>query len=166
MLLDDRGVNGAQFGAGRLEVDSRSEPSKKIGHPVDAALHHRRIEMMRARDHVSDDLGLGRVRHRRFQHADNGGRAVAEPDPLPDDRFVALQCARPEAVREHRCARCRRPIVGGGEQAPSDRPQTHHIEIRPADHAGANDPRFPEADERELNRREVAEGGERLDARL
>ena len=51
-----------------------------------------------------------------------------------------------------------RPIVGRAEQAAQHRTQPHDFEVRPADDARANDARLAEADHRELDGGEVAEG--------
>ena len=86
MLLDHRRVNRAQFGARRVQVGARRQPGEELGHPVDAAVDHRRRQMVRAGDDVGDDLGLGRVGDRRLEDADDRRRAVAEPDGLAEDR--------------------------------------------------------------------------------
>ena len=52
-------------------------------------------------------------------------------------------------------------IVRRTEQAPEDRPQPHDLEERPIDDAGANHARLAEADQRELDGRELAEGADR-----
>ena len=90
---------------------------------------------------------------------------VSEPDRLADDRRIALERRRPEAVRQHRRARRLRPVVAGVEQAAEHRPQAHDLEVRAADDAGADHARLAEADHREADGGEVAEGGQRLDAR-
>ena len=41
---------------------------------------------MRAGHDVRDDLGVGRIGHRRLEDADHRGVARAEPDRLADDR--------------------------------------------------------------------------------
>ena len=67
MLLDDRAVDGAQLGARRVEVGARREPAEQLGHPMHAAVHHRRVQMVRAGHDVGDDLGFRRIGHRRLE---------------------------------------------------------------------------------------------------
>ena len=83
MLLHHRRVNRAQFGARLLERRARRQPAEQLRHPMDAPGHHRRRQMMRAGDDVGDDLGFRRIRHRRFQHADDGRRRVPSRTVLP-----------------------------------------------------------------------------------
>ena len=131
-----------------------------------APFHHRRVQMMRARHDVRDDLGLRRIGNARFEDADDGGRAVSEPDRFSDHRRVALQRGGPEAMGEHGGARRPRAVIGRVEQAAPLSTQAHDLEIRSADDARADHTRFAQADHREIDRREVAECRERLDARL
>jgi hypothetical protein len=57
-----------------------------------------------------------------------------------------------------------RPVVARVEQAAPHWTQSHDLEIRPADDAGADRPGFAQPEHGELDHREVAEGAERLDA--
>ena len=60
----------------RESAPGASRPNSSVirwTRPVD----HRRRQMMRAGDDVGDDLGLGRIRHRWFQHADDRWRSAS-----------------------------------------------------------------------------------------
>ena len=74
-------VDGAQLGARRFEVDAGREPAEQLRHAMDAARHHRRRQMMRAGHDVGDDLGFRRIRHRRFEHADDGRASACRAGP-------------------------------------------------------------------------------------
>ena len=78
MLLDDGAVGGAQFGARLLEIGARRKAAEQLRHPMHAAVHHRRVEMMGTGDDVGDDFSLGGIRHRRLDHADDGRGAIAQ----------------------------------------------------------------------------------------
>ena len=131
-----------------------------------AAGHHGRTEMVRAGDDVRDDLGVGRIRHGGFQHADDGGRPRAKADGLANHGRVAVQGAAPEAMRQHRGASRIGPIVTGGQQAAENGPQPHDVEERAADDAGLHKARVAQPGQGEVNRREITEGADRRDARL
>ena len=77
-----------------------------------------------------------------------------------------MQRLGPEAMRQHRDARRLRPIVGRIDQAAADGLQSHHREKRSTDHAGTDDARLAQADQREVDAREIAQGGNRFDAGL
>ena len=154
-----------ELGARRFQFCARRKPAEELRHPMLAAGHHRRRQMMRAGDDVGDELGLGRIRHGRLEDADNGRRAGAEANGLAEHLRIAVERGGPEAVRQHRRARRVLPIVARAEQAADHRAQPHHLEVRPADDAGANDARLAEADHGEVDGGEVAERGDRLYAR-
>ena len=165
MCLHHRRMRRAQLRPRGVERRARRQTAEKLGHPVHASLDHRRVEVMRARDDVGDDLGLLRIRHRRLEHADDRRRPIAQPHLPADHVRIALEGARPEPVGQHRRAVGLRPVVGRSEQPAHHRPQAHHFEVRAADHARADGPRIAEADHRELDRREIAERAERLHRR-
>ena len=56
-----------------------------------------------------------------------------------------------------------RAIVLRAKEPPQGRAQPHHLEIRPADDAGADRARLAEAEHGELDGGEIAEGADRLD---
>ena len=79
---------------------------------------HRRRQVMRAGHDVGDELGFGRIGHRRFEHADNRRRARVEANRLADHRRIALERRRPEPVGQHRGAGRARPVVAGVSRRP------------------------------------------------
>ena len=119
---------------------------------------------MRAGDHVGDDLGLGRIRYGRFQHAHDGGRALAELHGLADDGQIAIEGGLPEAVREDGGASGIRAVITHVEQAAHDRMKSHHLEIRAAHDSSANLAGVAEAYHGEADDGEVAELADRFDA--
>jgi hypothetical protein len=131
-----------------------------------ATVHHGGVEVVRARHHVRHDLRLGRVRHRWFQDADNGGRAIAEANGLSNDRLVGLQHAGPEPVRQHHGALGGRSVIGRPDQPACDGPQSHHAEVRPAHDPGPHHARLAKAHQREFQCREIAKGRHALHAGL
>ena len=135
MLAHHRGVNGNQLGAGLVKGDTGRKSSEQLRHPMRPAGHHRGLEVMGAGHDVRDDLGVGRVGHRRLEDADNRGVARTETDGLADHGRIAVERDRPEPVREDGRARCVRPIVLRVQQAPEDRAQAHDVEERPTNHA-------------------------------
>ena len=69
-------------------------------------------------------------------------------------------------VVQNRCVRTAAPSAFGpsscrAEQAAEHRAQAHHLEERPADDAGLDHAGLVQAKQREINRRKVAEGGDR-----
>ena len=142
------------------------EPAEELGHPVHAAVHHRRVDrwcgLVTTLAMISVSAGYGT----------DGSRTptmVAERSPsrtvLPITDGSLFERGGPEAMGQHRGAGRLRPVVGRAEQAAEHRTQAHDVEVRPADDAGANHARLAEADHREVDGGEVAEGGQRLDAR-
>ena len=167
MLADDRSVDRRQLGARVVDGRPRCQTAEELGHPMRPVRHHQRAEVVRARHHVGDDLGGHRVRHRRLEHADDGRRPRAKADPLADDRRIAGERRRPEAIGQHRRAGRLRSSIACVEQTAEHRTKAHHVEVRSADDAGLDDARLAaEADQREVDGGEVAERSDRLDARL
>ena len=165
MLRDHRAVHRAQLRAHLLQRGVRRQPSEQLRHPVHAPILHRRRQMMRAGHQVRNDLRLRRIRHRRFEHADDHRGSIAEAHLLAEHRRIALHRRRPELVGEDDRARGVRAVVGGADQAAADGAEAHHVEVVAADDAGANDARLAEADQGEVERGEVAERRQALDAR-
>jgi hypothetical protein len=120
---------------------------------------------MRAGDDVGNDLGFRGIRHRRFEHADDGGGTRAEPDVLAQHVGIALERRRPVSIGQHGGARGSRAIVVRVEKAAEDRMQSHDAEIRSAHHAGAYLARLAQADHREPHGRELPDLAQRFDAR-
>ena len=117
ILALDSAIDRVQFRPGLLDVRARSQAAKKIGHAVHPAGHHGGGKMMRTGHHVSDDFGVRRVRHRRFQHADDGGRPRAanvariQFERISDDRGIAVEYFGPEAVGQHHGAGGIRAVI-------------------------------------------------------
>jgi hypothetical protein len=162
VFLHDSAVDGAKFGSRRLHVGAWRQTAEQLSHPMLSSRHHRGRQVMRARDDVRDELGLGWIRYRRLQHADDDGRARGEPDGLADDRRIAVQAGHPEAVREHGRAVGARSVVMRVQEASQDRTQSHHLEVRAVDHARADLARLAEADHREGDGRELSQRRHRL----
>ena len=75
MLSQHRRVQAGKLGARRVHTGAWGQPAEQVRHAVLAVGIHRRPEMVRARHHVRDDLGLGGIGHRRFEDADHGRRS-------------------------------------------------------------------------------------------
>ena len=121
---------------------------------------------MRARHDVRDQFGLRGIRHRWFEHADDGRRARAETNRLAEDRRIALQRGGPEAMREHRRTRRLRSVVLRVQQPAKHRLETHDVEIVAVDDAGTHLARLAEADHREADGREGPDALQRFHALL
>src|SRR5579864_622350 len=135
------GVGGAQLVASLIDADSGSETAKQLSHAMNAPGDHGRGKMMRAGDHVPDDLGVLRVRHARFEHANDGRRPLtdtAEAYSFSNDRGVLVQRVGPESICEHDHAVCCRSIVLRSNQPPYHRMQSHHLKKRTTNHAASN----------------------------
>ena len=116
-----RRVDRAQLGARLLESRAGREPAEQLRHPMHAPGHHRRRQMMRAGHDVGDDLGFRRIRHRRFQHADDGRRArrpAGRSCRAPTDRSSA------PSSRSGRSAPPRPRALGPSSRMSSRRPST------------------------------------------
>ena len=122
MLAHHGGVHRGQLGARRFERRAGREAAEELRHPVRAVGDHRRAEVMRAGHDVRDDLGVGRIGHRRLEDADDRRGARTEADGLADHRRIAVERRGPEAVASgpprpppsgrRRCAFSRRPSTG------------------------------------------------------
>jgi hypothetical protein len=165
MLAEHGRVGHAQLGPRRFQRGAGSEPAEQVRHAMHAAFRHGGGEVMRARDHVGDDLGLRRIRHRRLEHSDHRRRARPEPDGFADHGGVAIECRGPEAVRQDGRAVGFRAIVARAEQTAENRMQAHDVEIRPADHAGADLARLAETDQGEADGRKITERAHGFHAR-
>ncbi len=126
MLLDHRCIHRSQLGAGRFQIGAGRQSREKIGHPVDASGDHRRRQVMRAGDDIGYDLGFGRIRNRRLQHADDGRLPRAEANAFANYGRVALERGRPEPVGQHGGAGCARPVIMLIQQPSQYRMQTHY----------------------------------------
>ena len=85
----------------------RRQPAEELGHPMHALDVHRRAHVVRAGHHVGDDLGVGGVRHRRLEDADDRRRPRAE---------VASACRSPpgsllKKLVQKRCVRTTAPAA-------------------------------------------------------
>jgi hypothetical protein len=161
--LHDRRVQAAQFGARRLDAAPWRETAEQLRHPVLAAGHHRRRQVMRAGHDVRDQLGFRRVRHRRFEHADDRRGARSETDRLAENARAARQ-RRPETVGQHGRAGRIRAVVAGVEQPPENRPEPHHLEVAAIDDSGPDGARIAKTVHRETDRRELAQACQGSDA--
>ena len=164
VLAQHAGVYRGQLGARRFERGPGRQAPEKLRHAVRAPGDHRRPEVMRARHHVRDDLGGGRIRHGRLEHADHGGGPRTEANRLADHGRVAVERDGPEAMREDRRAGRVGAVVACVQQATEHGAKAHHVEERAADHARLHDARLAEAEHREVDRREISEGGDGRDA--
>ena len=104
MRAHHRVVHRRQLRAGVVYGRVRGEPAEQLRHPMRPVRLHRRFEMMRTRHHVRDDFRVGRVRHRRFEHADDRGGVRTDTDRASDHGRIALERGRPEAVGQDRGA--------------------------------------------------------------
>ena len=73
--------------------------------------------MMRAGDHVGDDLGFSRIRDGRLENSDDRGGASAEPDVLAHDIGIGLESVFPEPIGEDRGAGGLGALVAHVQQA-------------------------------------------------
>jgi hypothetical protein len=156
----------AQLGAGRFEVGARREPREEFGHPMHAAIDHRRVEMVRTGDDVGNDLGFRWIWDRRLEDADDRGSPIAKADRSANDVPIALEFGRPESVRQDRRPGRLRAVVSRVKKTAQNRAQAHDFEIRPTDDPCPNDARLAQSDHRELDHGEIAECAQRLDAIL
>ena len=164
MVLHHRRVDRSQLGARLFERDAGREPAEQLGHAVDAAGRHGGGEVVRAGDDVGDELRFGGIGDGRLEHADDGGGARAEPDGLAEDGGVGGERAGPEAVGQDDGALRGGAVVSLVEQTAQDGTETHHLEVRPADDAGADFARVAQSNHGEADGGEVAERGDGFDA--
>ena len=111
-----------ELGARVVDRRVRRQPAEELRHAMRAARHHRRAQVMRAGHDVGDDLGVGRIRHRRLEHADDRRGARAERDRLADHRRIAVRATssrsdrsappRPRPSGPSSCGLSRRPSTG------------------------------------------------------
>src|SRR3954465_4127140 len=101
-MLAAHGVaHGVELSVGRLQRLAGGEATEQFGHAMDAALDHRRREMMWTGDAIGDDFGIGRVGNRRLKNADDGGRSLTEANLFADHGGIAFKYRSPEAMGEH-----------------------------------------------------------------
>ncbi len=120
---------------------------------------------MGAGHHVRDDFGIRWIRHRRLEHADDGGTSATETNHATDNGRIAVEPCRPESVGQHRDARGFGAIIRCVDEAAKSGAKAHHVEERAVDDAGVHHARFAESDHREVNGRELAKGADRRRAR-
>ena len=166
MLLENGAMDGLELGSRSLDFDARRESTEQLRHPMHTPVDHRRIQVMRARDDVGDDLGLGGVGNRRLEDADDRRGAIAQPNGPADHGWIALKLGGPEPVGENRRSSRLRPVVSRIDQAAQDRAEAHHLEVRTANDSGPDDARFAQPNHREFDGGEVPEGRQGLDPRL
>src|SRR5580704_15794032 len=130
---------------------------------MDAALHHRCREMMRAGDNVDDDFGIGRIGNRRFENADDRRGTSTEANGFADDTGIAIERILPKVIGENRGTGGIGSVVVRAEQTAERGMQTHHIEVGSPDYARADFARFAEPDHGEPDDREIAELADGLD---
>src|ERR1700722_903414 len=157
MLANHVRRDRAEFSASLVDRGAGSQAPEEFGHAVDAALHHRRGKMMRAGDHVDDDLGIGRIGNGRFEDADDGCGARAEAHGFSDDARVAVKGGLPEAIGENGGACGVWSVVAHIDQAAERGMQAHDVEKCSTDYTGTNFARFAEADHGETDDGEIAE---------
>ena len=134
VLADHRRVGRGQLGARVLDRCLRRQPAEELGHPVHALDVHRRAHVVRAGHHVGDDLGVGGVRHRRLEDADDRRRSRAEAHRPANHAGVAVEEAGPEAMRQdHGAGRTldRRPRCSAAGPAPAAGPSPRSTTRRP-----------------------------------
>jgi hypothetical protein len=167
LLAHHARVRGGELGAGLLQRGARGEPAEQLRHPVPAFVLHRRPEVVRARDHVGEELGLGRIGHARLEDADHGRRGRAQLDAAADDGRIAMERRGPERVREHGHVGRLTPVIGSVQEPAEHGAKPHDLEERPVDHARGDEAGLPaRADQREVHRGEVAERADGLRARF
>ena len=170
MILLHRGVGGAKLGAGLLESRAGGQASKQLRHAMDPSGDHGGRQVMRAADDVRDDLGIGGIRHGWFQHTDDGGHAggaaAFQAHGFSNHRRIALEHGGPESIGEHHRGGGLRTVVAHVEQTAQHGVETHDVEIRAADYAGADFPRLAQSDHGEADGGKIAERVEGFDARL
>ncbi len=150
----------------RFERNPGRDAAEELRHTMRTIGDHRGPEMMRARHHVRDDLGVGRIRHGWLEDANHRGGTRPEPDGLADHRRIALERRGPEPVREDGGARRLGTIVLSVQQPTEHRAQPHHVEERAADDARLDHARLAaEPSQREVDRGEVPKRADRGDVR-
>ena len=134
---------------------------------MDAARDHGGGKMMRARDHVADNLCVRGIRHARLKDANHGGGTIAnaaEANCFADYVRIFLVNGGPETIGEHDDAGRVGTVVLGSDEAAENRTQAHYFKVVAADDATSNSARFTESDHGKAHRREIAELAHGVDA--
>src|SRR5580658_1718664 len=110
---------------------------------MNAALHHSRGEMVRAGHDIRDDLGVGRIRDGRLEHAYDGGASrphgtAPEAHSFAEDARVAMKGGGPETIGQNDDAVRFRTIVLRADESAEDGMQPHHFKIFAVDYARLN----------------------------
>src|SRR5713101_4400504 len=169
MFFGHGSVDGAQVDAGLLEGDTGSETAKELGHTVEAVGDHGGGKVMRAGDDVGDDFRILGVRDRGFEHADNGGGAIAhwpaaEPHDFAEDARIFPKSGRPETIGENDDAGSFGTVVLRSDETAEDRVEAHDFEEGAVDNASLNYARLTQADHCELDGRELTERAQGFNA--
>src|SRR5580704_288635 len=99
---------------------------------MDAAGDHGGGKMMRAGDHVADNLCIRGIRHGGFKDADHGGGTIpkaAEANCLADHVRIFFVNAGPEAIGEHDDASRVLTVVLRSDEAAENRAKSHYFKI-------------------------------------
>ena len=148
------------FGARVVDSHAWREARDHLGHPVRAALHHRRAHVVLADGHVHQRVDLLGEERRGLQHADHLGGATADLEKLADDEAVAAKVVEPVVVREHHDRRGAGAVVLGGEAVSDDGGESHHVEVVPGDEAHLHLRRGVVLDEVQRERRVLGDLGQ------
>ena len=93
-------IHRVQLCARLIERGAGRKPPEHLGHAVLASLHHGGRKMVRAGDHVGNNLSVYRVRNRWLEHAHNGRRAGAavavKPHYFAEHVGIGMQRVAPE----------------------------------------------------------------------
>src|SRR2546425_12434894 len=121
---------------------------------MDAAGDHGGGKVMRAGDDVGDDFGVLGIWDGGFEHADDGGRPIAqhtaiEANGFAEDGRIFLKSGRPETIRENDDAGSFGTVVLRSDETTEDRVEGHDFEVRAADDASSN---FARSEERRVGK--------------
>src|SRR5258708_5164038 len=114
MVFDHGRVHAGELGARLFESYAGGEASEQFGHAMHASSDHGGGKVVRAANHIGDDLGLCGVRVRWFEDADDGRAArsqAIEADSFADHGGIALEHGGPETMRKYHSAGSIRAIV-------------------------------------------------------
>src|SRR5580700_10740154 len=134
---------------------------------MDAAGNHRGGKMMRASDHVADNLCIRGIRHRGFKDADDCGGTItkaAKSNCLADHVRILFVNGGPETIREHDDAGRVGAVVFRSDETAENRTQPHYFKVVAANDATLHSARFTESDHRKAHLREIAELTDGADA--
>jgi hypothetical protein len=148
------------LGLSLLDRGARRNAREHVRHSVRAAVHHRRIQVVRAGDDVDEKVGLAGERRRGLENADDRDRPAVHAELPADHIAFAAELPLPVLGRQHHHGDGGRSVIPLVERTSQHGAQPHHREVVAADDARLDLNGSAEPEHRERHGGELGEARE------